>query len=260
MPTPVSLPSRSWGSPSSPRHALLVHGLGSNGALMWRFGVSLADAGWHAVAVDLRGHGLAPRTLDYTIAAYAADLAATRPRRDDVSGIATAGSPWDLVIGHSLGGAASVVAAAENLAWARRLVLIDPGIHLSQENREATRLGQRAALDDPTAAAFRAENPHWHDQDIELKVISAQQATPWAIDQTCVQNTPWDVREAAARLTVPTHVIAADPGVYSIFEGEGAAEVLRNPAFTISVVEGAGHSPHRDKPEETIRQLFDAIG
>ena len=73
MTMPLTLPTTSWGSASATRRALLVHGLGSNGPLMWRFGVALADAGWHATAVDLRGHGLAPRALDYTIAAYAAD-------------------------------------------------------------------------------------------------------------------------------------------------------------------------------------------
>ena len=107
MATPVTLPRCAWGDPASARCALLVHGLGSNGALMWRFGSALADDGWHAVAVDLRGHGTAPRTLDYTIAAYAADLGATRAAPD---------APWDLVIGHSLGGAASTVAAADDPA------------------------------------------------------------------------------------------------------------------------------------------------
>ena len=55
MPTPVTLPTLAWGSPHAAKHALLIHGLGSNGALMWRYGVALADAGWHATAVDLRG-------------------------------------------------------------------------------------------------------------------------------------------------------------------------------------------------------------
>ena len=74
MPVPVTLPRLSWGAPHAPRHALLIHGLGSNGALMWRYGAWLADAGWHATAVDLRGHGTAPRALDYTIDAYASDV------------------------------------------------------------------------------------------------------------------------------------------------------------------------------------------
>jgi len=59
---------------------------------------------------------------------------------------------------------------------------------------------------------------------------------------------------------VPTHVIAADPEVFSIFQGELAAEVLRNPLITMSVVTGAGHSPHRDLPEDTMRHLLDALG
>ena len=54
MPTPVTLPTLAWGAPHAAKHALLIHGLGSNGALMWRYGVTLADAGWHATAVDLR--------------------------------------------------------------------------------------------------------------------------------------------------------------------------------------------------------------
>jgi pimeloyl-ACP methyl ester carboxylesterase len=68
------------------------------------------------------------------------------------------------------------------------------------------------------------------------------------------------VRDAAAHLLVPTHVIAADPEVYSIFKDELVDEVRGNPHVTVSVVSGAGHSPHRDKPEETVRQLLAALG
>src|SRR5690606_24816409 len=119
MPVPVALPQLAWGSPDATRRALLVHGLGSSAALMWQTGAALADNGWHATAVDLRGHGEAPRTLDYTVAAYAADLAAIRAEHGDT---------WDAVIGHSLGGAASTVAAASDPSWTNRLILIDPAI------------------------------------------------------------------------------------------------------------------------------------
>ncbi|MBN9181371.1 MAG: alpha/beta hydrolase, partial [Microbacterium sp.] len=69
MPASVTLPRLTWGDPASGRRALLVHGLGSTAALMWRFGVALADEGWCAQAVDLRCHVLAPRALDYSIPA-----------------------------------------------------------------------------------------------------------------------------------------------------------------------------------------------
>lgn len=250
MAAALTLPRRSWGDPSSVRHALLVHGLGSNADLMWRYGTALADDGWHAESVDLRGHGTAPRALDYTIAAYAADLAITRPGR---------GGTWDLVIGHSLGGAASTVAAAADPEWTRRLVLVDPAIHLAGRDRDIVRRAQDRAFADTSEAAVRAEHPDWHENDIELKALSAQQASRWAVTQTTVQNPEWDERAAASALAVPTHVIAADPAVYSIFQGALADAVLDNPHVSMSVVAGAGHSPHRDRPEETLALLRRAL-
>lgn len=251
MPAPLTLPRLSWGDASAARRALLVHGLGSSGALMWRLGDALADAGWHATAVDLRGHGDAPRSLDYTVAAYGADLAATRP--DDAG-------PWDAVVGHSLGGAASTVAAASAPDWTRRLVLIDPAIHVDGRDAAIVRRSQERAFADTRLEVVQQEHPHWHPQDQELKIDAVQRASAWAVEQTSAQNRPWDVRDAAARLTVPTHVIGADPAVYSIFTGDLASEVLAaNPLITLSVVEGAGHSLHRDRPDESIRQLLEAL-
>ncbi|WP_322411760.1 alpha/beta hydrolase [Microbacterium invictum] len=245
---PVTLPRISWGDPQAARRALLVHGLGSTAALMWRYGVALAEDGWRADAVDLRGHGAAPRALDYTIPAYAADLVQAHP---------TAGEPtWDLVIGHSLGGAATALAAADTPGWTRRIVLIDPAIHLSDHDREVVRRSQEDAFADPTETAVRAAHPQWHPHDIELKALAARQASRWAVEQTSTQNPAWDVRDAVARLEVDVDVIAADPGVYSIFDGALAAEVLAGgDRVRMTVVAGAGHSPHRDKPEETIAEL-----
>ena len=38
-----------------------------------------------------------------------------------------------------------------------------------------------------------------------------------------------------------------------------AAEVLRNPVVTMSVIEGAGHSPHRDRPEAAVAAVLHAL-
>jgi pimeloyl-ACP methyl ester carboxylesterase len=217
---------------------------------MWRFGLALADAGWHAVAVDLRGHGDAPRALDYRIEAFAVDLEHTLP---------ASGDAWDLVLGHSLGGAAATAASARSPQWTRRLVLIDPAIHLDDDQRAIVNSGQTASFEAPSPAVLRDENPHWHAQDVELKADALRRCSPWAIEQVGVQNPTWDVRDAAAAVSVPTRVIAADPDVFSLFHGETAAGVLANPNFTMSVVPGAGHSLHRDKPLETIDQLMEAL-
>jgi pimeloyl-ACP methyl ester carboxylesterase len=250
MVTSLTLPRLAWGSPDAEHHALLVHGLGSNAALMWRYGTALAEDGWYAVAVDLRGHGPAPRSLDYTIAAYAADVAGVR---------ATAGA-WDLVIGHSLGGAATVQAAADDPDWTRRLILVDPALRLLPHDREVVRRSQEEAFADTSIDAVRRAHPGWHPHDIELKALAAQQASEWAVAQTSAQNPEWDVLPALSRLTVPTHVIASDPAVYSIYAGKiDDAVQAANPAITQSVVAGAGHSPHRDRPDDTIRMLREVL-
>ena len=251
MPAPLVLPRLAWGDAGADRTALLVHGLGSSGALMWRLGTALADAGWHAVAVDLRGHGDAPRALDYTVSAYAADLGETRPDR---------GGAWDAVIGHSLGGASGTVAAAADADWTRRLVLIDPAIVVTGRDETIVRRSQERAFDDNRIELVREQHPHWHPQDHELKIDAVARGSRWAVEQTSAQNAPWDVRSDAALLAVPTHVIGADPEVYSLFTGDIAAGVLAaNPRITMSIVSGAGHSPHRDAPDETVRQLREAL-
>ncbi|MFI8631519.1 alpha/beta fold hydrolase [Microbacterium sp. NPDC077663] len=250
MPSPVTLPRLGWGDPRADRQALLVHGLGSTGALMWRYAVALADAGWRVEAVDLRGHGTAPRALDYSIDAYATDLVHTGPSDDE---------PWDLVLGHSLGGAAATVAAADTPAWTRHLVLVDPAIHLADADRDVVRASQEQAFADTSVAAVRAAHPEWVELDVELKAVAAAQASRWAVEQTSEQNDTWDVREAASRLTVPTHVIGGDPAVYSIFTGELARQVLQNPVVTMAVVAGTGHSPHRDDPDAAAAALLDAV-
>lgn len=250
MASPVTLPVTSWGDARAPRSALLIHGLGSNGALMWRSGTTLADAGWRASAVDLRGHGTAPRALDYTIGAYGTDALHTR---------APSGT-WDLVVAHSLGGAAATWAAAADATWAKKLVLVDPAIRLTGRDHNLIRASQQRSFVDPSVEAAAAEHPHWHPQDHELKVLSVLQSSHWAIEQTLDQNQEtWDVRAEAARVQTPTHVIGADPAVYSIFAGDLATEVLQNPAFSMSVVAGAGHSPHRDKPDAYVTQLLATI-
>lgn len=201
--------------------------------------------------MDLRGHGDAPRSLDYSVAAYGVDLAVTLPE---------GGGAWDAVIGHSLGGAASTVAAASAAEWTRRLVLIDPAIHVDGRDAAIVRRSQERAFADTRLEVVQQEHPHWHPQDQELKVDAVLRASAWAVEQTSAQNQPWDVRAEAARLRVPTHVIGADPAVYSIFTGALADEVLAaNPLISLSIVEGAGHSLHRDRPEESVRQLLEAL-
>ena len=63
------------------------------------------------------------------------------------------------------------------------------------------------------------------------------------------------------RLTVPTHVIALGPeGLLDLHGAAGRGGAAATRVITMSVVAGAGHSPHRDKPEATIAEFLKVIG
>lgn len=252
--TIVRLPRLHWspalapGDPEPHHRALLVHGLGSSAATMWRIGEALAQSGWSATAVDLRGHGRAPRASRYRIEDLAADLGATMPENGEPA--------WDLVIGHSIGAAASVVAAADDAAWTRRLALLDPA--LTTDERQCTRVleGQRAAHASATVESTRAENPSWHDLDVQQRVVAVREASLFALEHCVLDNPDWDTAPRIADLACPTLVIAADPTLSDYFAGDLAQSVLASNSLVEQVViAGAGHSVHRDAPEQTLAAL-----
>jgi pimeloyl-ACP methyl ester carboxylesterase len=92
--------------------------------------------------------------------------------------------------------------------------------------------------------------------DVELRVWSNRAASRFAIEHAVLDNPHWDVTEEAGRVNVSTLILGGDPAVDSMFTGEHAAAVLKsNPLMTHVVIQGAGHSVHRDKPEDTLSQI-----
>jgi pimeloyl-ACP methyl ester carboxylesterase len=249
--TVIELPRLHWGDPSSNRRALMVHGLGSSAHTCWQIAEALAEAGWSVTAVDLRGHGYAPRTSRYRISDFARDLGHVRPLEGD---------SWDLVIGHSIGAASAVVASYSEPGWVKKLVLLDPALLLGEERKEMVRAGQLHGHDHLTEEEIRRDSPHWHPLDIELKLWSHRTASRFAVEHAVLDNPNWDVVAEAKKVSVPTLIIGGDPAVDSMFTGEHADDVLgANPQLSLVVIEGAGHSVHRDRPAETIRAIIDFV-
>lgn len=237
-----------WGRPSAEKKALMVHGLGSSAATCWRVMEALAEQGWSATAVDLRGHGSSPRASTYAITDFATDLEAATPE---------GAHTWDLVIGHSIGAAAAVVASSRKPSWAKRLVLIDPALSLDDAVRNQVLENQRLGHLHQSVDDVRALNPLWHPLDWELKVQANRSASLFALEHAVFDNDPWDVTEYAHKVSVPTHVLGAERGLGSMFCGDYATDILAaNENFSYEVIEGAGHSVHRDKPAETIAALL----
>lgn len=241
---PVALPTRAWGNPFAERTALMVHGLGSSAATCWRVMESLAEEGYLAVAPDLRGHGSAPRTTRYRIADFAADIAELSPPH---------GGSWDVVIGHSIGAASAVVAQAQKPSFAQKLVLLDPALEISDTTRDEVLTNQRLGHSVHDVDAVTQMHPHWHPQDIEVKVAAHRSASLWALEQAVADNSPWNVTSHAESLTIPTLALCGEESLGSMFFGEQVAHLrAARENFHHTVIAGAGHSPHRDKPEETL--------
>ena len=85
-----------------------------------------------------------------------------------------------------------------------------------------------------------------------------RQADRTAVDRTFGDNPGWNLLAEATALAVPTLILGADHAVYSMLPAETAeAIVAANPLVEYRIIEGAGHSLHRDRPEQTIAAILD---
>jgi pimeloyl-ACP methyl ester carboxylesterase len=113
----IRLAGDSWGVPSGPL-VVLQHGGGQTRHAWKRTGEVLGDAGYYAVAFDARGHGDSDWAAD---GAYSQDLMV----QDLQCVLAALGNQRPVLVGASMGGGTSLVAAGEHFVEATALVLVD---------------------------------------------------------------------------------------------------------------------------------------
>jgi pimeloyl-ACP methyl ester carboxylesterase len=111
------LTADTWGDEAAPP-LVLLHGGGQTRGAWGQAGPRLAALGWHVVAPDLRGHGDSDWSTD---GRYGLDLFA-----DDVRALVRELGGRPVLVGASLGGLSSLLAAGEPpRAPVRALVLVD---------------------------------------------------------------------------------------------------------------------------------------
>ncbi|MEE2060436.1 alpha/beta fold hydrolase [Rhodococcus artemisiae] len=114
----VSLVADVWEPESEKKGTvLLLHGGGQTRHSWQRTGVRLARHGWRSYTIDARGHGNSEWAADgdYSSDAHARDLRVIVDRLDEPP----------VLVGASMGGMASLLAAGDNPDLARALVLVD---------------------------------------------------------------------------------------------------------------------------------------
>jgi peroxiredoxin len=251
------------GDPDDPP-VLLLHG---GGQTRHSWGTTLgavADKGWRAYAVDLRGHGESDWAADgdYTLDAFAGDVLA----------IARQLAAPPALVGASLGGIASLAAIGEHTdeRVARALVLVDVAPRMEEAGRMRIGLFMAEHMDsgfaslDEVADAIQQYNPHRpRPSDLHGLQKNLRRGTDgrwyWHWDPAFIGGRLGSTDEtrssivdperlglAARALTIPTLLVRGR--VSDLLSEEGAQELLALvPHAQLVDVAGAGHMVAGDR-------------
>lgn len=239
---------------------LLVHGLFGQGRNLGAIARRLAEQR-RVVIVDMRNHGDSPHDADHSYSALAGDLARVI---DGLGGRAD-------VVGHSMGGKASMALALTRPELVRKLAVMDIApvtydhsqTHLidAMESLDLATLDRRSAAD--TALAARIEEPGIRAfllQSLDLK------ASPpaWRLNLPVLRDqmsvlTGWPENMPAGSFDGPVIEVMGDQSDYVTDAGQNA---LRRhfPQARIVKVKGAGHWLHADAPEAVAGILQSWLG
>lgn len=234
------------------RRVLLVHGFTGAKEDFVEAVDRLADAGWHAVAPDLRGHGNSSQPSseeDYDLELFA----------DDVWALVDALGWQDefVLLGHSMGGMIAQVVALRDPSRLRGLVLMDTshgplegidaseldlGASIAREHGMETLLDlmneREGVLETPAAVRVRAERPGW--EEFERRKFLSSSGAMWAAMASEMFNQA-DRLDAVATLPVPVLVIVGEQD--EPFIGHSLRMAKAIPTARLVVIADAGHSP-----------------
>ena len=248
------------------RPLLLVHGFTGAKEDFADHLSRLAADGWHAVAPDLRGHGVSPAPAS----GYGFDAMAV-----DIVGVADElGWGRFALLGHSMGGMVVQQIALDHEARLESLVLmstthgavaVDPGLValalevVRSEGMAGLLAAQKALGGGPfttdAAVRLRTRRPDW-DAYADSRLLAA---SPLMYMEAVGQMLAAPSRlEALRRLTVPTLVIVGEEDRTFRPGSDALAAAIAGAALV--VVPGAGHSPHVEEPELWYEALMSFLG
>lgn len=200
----TSISASQWGSPTASRRALLVHGLTMSSQSWEGVAKLLAAEGFFVVAPNLLGHAWR-RGTDYRMSTLAEDL---RP-------YFVMDASYDVIIGHSLGGAVtlSLLPFLPNTKETT-VILLDPAIELTEEsadmyeNRFLNEIANVRTADD-----HMTENPAWSRSDSVLRALGVSMCDRTVVEGIFEHNRPWSF--SGLFKNIPLHVkitvLASDP-------------------------------------------------
>lgn len=238
---------------------ILLHGFGGS-TYSWRRVMPALAASFHVVAIDLNGFGYTqrPRTFEsYTREGQAALVL----RVMDALGIESAH-----LMGHSYGGGLSLFLAARHPERVRSLVLVDSSAPTYADDRR-----NLAASVKPLAGLFlrsfvlrprnvrRALRHSFYDDSLVTPELVREYYERLRIEGVAdaYYGLTAPVRTASEpveleKIQVPTLIVWGAEDTLIPVEG-GRRAAARMPDAELALIEGVGHVPMEEKPEELVR-------
>jgi len=225
---------------------VFVHSFAGN-ASQWESQIAHLKKLRRVVALDLRGHGKSAAPVDpgeYAVEALAGDIAAVVDHLRLTRFV---------LVGHGLGGAASVAYAARSPARVDMVVLIDvPGrIPAAQANKILDALNA-----DFEAAYDRYWKSLWANSTAQTQASLRQDKQRMAREAALSfirSSLAYDPSSALRAYLGPKRMIATD-------RSDGPHTLARHaPDIPVRVIAGTSHWPHMDKPAELNRVLDEML-
>jgi pimeloyl-ACP methyl ester carboxylesterase len=269
----------SHGGRGSP--VVFIHGLGSSGYMEWRYNLEATAARHRVFAPDLPGYGRTDKPrVRYTIQYFARFI----ERYMEDRGLRSAA-----VVGASLGGRIALELALEHPRLVRKLVLVNtlglgrPKVRMAQMTYGLVTLPRIGEA----AMRFARDALHWAPPNMIRRVAAryagASSDLVKAMDDGYLDNLRelyatdgfhnaylttirslinpgallggnHDVTERLNELKVPVQLIwGADDPLFPVAHATKAHSMIDRSKLT--VIEGAGHTPQAERPEEFNRVL-----
>jgi pimeloyl-ACP methyl ester carboxylesterase len=245
---------------------VLSHGMGDRRQAYRFLAPKLAQAGYRVVSADLRGHG--ESSMGWKSVTGKDAISRTDVAGDLLALIRYLGGPA-VIVGHSISGGAATIAAAEQPDLVSAIVEINPFtktqklslgalVRIRRYRRGLTRLMGTQLLRSLRIwmryldVAYPTKPADYADY---MAALAAKLREPGRMAEFMKtgKSTPADAGAQLPNVTVPALIIMgtldpdfADPQA----EGDAIVAGLPSGLGTVAMVEGAGHYPHAQSPDQ----------
>ena len=246
--TPIVYDSRGAGEPA----LMFVHCWACNRAF-WRAQLDVFASDHTVVALDLPGHGASGRDREeWTLAGYADDVVRVVDALD---------LDRVILVGHSMGGPVSLLAAARLGERAEGVLCVETLHDAEFEWPEDAAEGWIAAFENDYEGSMRTSVAGMVPGNAELSdwiTDQALQADRDAMLSIMHEFPTLDLAAAFSAANVPVRCINAAP--YGEFSLPTAIETNRRYAdFDATIMDGVGHYPHLQRPEDFNRLMREVL-